>query len=397
MATVEWYKWNVLLLTICLLIGWNYWLTNFLWGAPFTLVGGPSVDFHYYYLAGRAWLSQVNPYSYVVPYGAGFVYPPTFLPFFGMFALGEFRFASQLWWITYFSVFVVAALALALTIRGEKRYLYSWITVLLFLTSYPSFWLFYLGQNDLLIASLTILSLVCERLRRPFASAFLLSIGTLMKGSAVFFLIYFVIFRKDLRYLVHFLISTLVIVGASLLVVPWKLYWYYMVTVLPGTYSQYERQTSQTIVRLLYLAGMNRLALQATSLAVVCLFAIFSFYASSNRWTATFGKRTVRADAMFLMNGLIILLVSPRSLIYPYVWVILPLALFLSTLLMERVKIGYLMFVGFATFFLNSVLSPDFLAGIYQILPLEIIGNLMMIISLIPIHIRPTAIIRRAK
>jgi hypothetical protein len=399
LATIEWRKWNVLLLIVCLWIGWNYWAplvalsTNYRADyreMPWGLARSDSHDFYIFYQAGRSWLSQLNPYA-LNGRGTGFVYPPASLPFFAVFALFDFTFASQLWWVSYFSLFVVASLALALTLDGDRRGLYISIVLLLFLTSYPLLINFWLGQIDLLITSLTVLSLVCERRKHPFASAVLLSIGNLMKGSAIFFLIYFVIFRRNFRYLTHFIVSTLVIVILSLLVVPLKLYWYYLVNVLPATYSQYESNMSQSLARLLYLGGMNRSAIQATSLVGISLFALFSFYANSNRWSDAFGKSTLRADAMFLMNGLIILLLSPRSLLYPYVWVILPVALFLSALLMEEMKMGYLMLVGFATCLLNFAIFPSFF-DYRPLLPLTVIGNLIMILSLMLIYIRPTLI-----
>ena len=157
---IKWSNWNFLLLTICLLIGWNYWAPLFLWTSPFALYGGNSQDFHTFYIAARSWLSHGNPYS-LNGRPTAFIYPPTSLPFFGLFGLMDFRFASQLWMVTYFSLFAVSLIALALTLKGDRRNVYVSIAVLLFLTSYPLLIMFQLGQSDLLVASLVILSLVC--------------------------------------------------------------------------------------------------------------------------------------------------------------------------------------------------------------------------------------------
>ncbi|MGA2785867.1 MAG: glycosyltransferase family 87 protein [Candidatus Bathyarchaeia archaeon] len=348
-------------------------------------------DFHALYMAGKSWLSGSNPYVNLQAH-TNFAYPPASLPFFGMFTIFDFNLATQLWVFTYVSLFAVALLALALTLKGERRYLYVSIAVLLFLVSFPLQMLLELGQIDLLVANLTIMSLVVERLKRHSVSAVFLSIATLLKGPAVFLLIYFVIFRRDLKYLVHFTFSTFVIVGASLLVVPIKLYWFYLVNVLPTLYSEYSLGESQSIVRVLYLAGLNEPTLQAISVAGFVLLAIFAFCANSNRWAKVFGKRTLRADAMFLMNVLIVLLLSPRSLISPYVWVILPLALFLINLLMDHVKIQYFTWVCLTAVLMNSALSPNFLY--YRTLPLALIGNLMLTMSLILIYVHPTTIFR---
>jgi hypothetical protein len=357
----------------------------FLWSAPFTsLYGGPSGDFGTFHQAGRVWLGQGNPYNQTGR-AAGFIYPPTSLPFYGAFALFDFRFASQLWVIAYFSVFVGALLSLALTIEGERRYVFVSIAIVLLLTSYPLLFLMQWGQSDLLVAGLAIISLVCERLKHRSVSAVLLSIATLLKGPAFLLLIYFVLFRRDLRYLTHFLISTLVIVGASLFVVPIGLYWYYVANVVPALLSVAGNWS---------LAGMSKIS-SVASIAGIGLFAAFSFWAGSKNFPII-NQKTLPADAMFLMTVLVTLQVNPRSADYQYVWIILPLALFLSALLMEQVKMKYVMLVGFTTFLLNSVLSPDFLnyAPFPRPLPLEIIGNLMLTLSLIPIFIHPTTIMQ---
>jgi len=131
----------------------------------------------------------------------------------------------------------------------------------------------------------------------------------------------------------------------------------------------------------------------AVSVTAWVLFGVFSVWVTSKKIPS--GHGLLSADAMFLMNILVILLFSPRNTIYPYVGVILPLALFLSALLIERVNLGYLTLVAFGTLLLNSVLSPSFLYTPI-LLPLELIGGLILIISLIPIFIRPSLIFKKA-
>jgi hypothetical protein len=259
-----------------------------------------------------------------------------------------------------------------------------------------------LSEADLIVASLTILSLAAERFGRRFLSAFLLSVGTLMKLNPIFLLIYFVIFRRDLKYLIYFVASTVVIIGVSLLAVPVQLYWYYLVNIVPHLYIQYQVSETQSIIRLLWLAGLEEPFLQVVSFTGVVLFAIFAFYVNSNRWRNAFGNSTIRGDGMFLMNGLVVLFFSPRSYVSPYSWVIIPLGLFLSSLLMENSRSIYLMLISVATFLLNS--QPTGFTGwflntyvVSMVVPTITIGNLMMIIGLIPIFIRPTAIFHGIK
>jgi membrane-associated HD superfamily phosphohydrolase len=187
-----------------------------------------------------------------------------------------------------------------------------------------------------------------------------------------------------------------VIVGASLLVVPVGLYWYYALNVVPTFSTSLTSDWNQSLTGLLSLYAQASQITPIVSLAGFVLFAVFSFWVSSRK--LPIGQRMFHADGVFLMNVLVALLFGPRSTIYPYVWVILPLALFLSALLMEQVKLEYFTLVCFATFLLNSVLSPEFLdPTMLRMFPLAVIGNLMLIVSLILIYVRPTTIIRRVK
>lgn len=369
----------------------------FFFYAPFALLGDGSGDFYVFYSAGKSWLSRLNPYTFngaLVPSRpTPFIYPPTSLPFFALFTSFDFRFASQLWWATYFVLFAVALLALTLTLKGDRRYAYVSIALLLFLTSYPLLVNFQLGQSDLLVGSLAILSLVCQRLKRGFASAALLSAATLLKGPPILLLIYFVIYRRDLRYLAYFVVSSLVIVGASLLIIPVGLYWYYIVNVLPTLSTALGGAGNQSFTGLISAAKLSQLT-PAVAVGGYLLFALFSFWAGSR---SAIDKVATRADAMFLLNVLVMLLFGPRSTIYPYVWVILPLALFLSALLMEQVRAGYLMLVCFAAIMLNSLTYLNMCSSSFcpaTIIPFEVAGNLILTISLIPIYMRPRSIFR---
>jgi hypothetical protein len=243
----------------------------------------------------------------------------------------------------------------------------------------------------LLIADLTILSLVFQRSKHQIPSALLLSIATLLKGPAVLLLIYFVLFRRDLRYLVNFLISTIAIIGVSLIVIPFRLYSYYVVNVAPVLSFSISGVGNQSIMRFVSLAGMTRFTPEL-ALAGVCLFAVLSFKAGSRESSTVEG--TIRCDAMFLMNGLIILLLGPRSTWYPYVWTIIPSALFLSALLIEkRAKFAYLALVGFAIFLINANFEPTGL-GTY---PLPLIGGLILLLSILPIYIHPGIVFRSSR
>ncbi|MGA2784838.1 MAG: glycosyltransferase family 87 protein, partial [Candidatus Bathyarchaeia archaeon] len=188
---------------------------------PWALYGLDSIDFNVYYRAAQVWLSRGNPYANLSQ--LSFEYPPLSLPFFALFTYFGFQLASQLWVLAYFSMFAVALLALGFALKKDKRLAFVTIAALLLITSYPFLIMYQLGPIDLFLASLTVLSFVAERLRHRSLSAVILSIAALLKGTPVFLLIYFVVFRRDLRYLAWFLLSTIGIVGISLIIIPVQL------------------------------------------------------------------------------------------------------------------------------------------------------------------------------
>ena len=360
---------------------------------PVLAVIGPT-DWGIFYLAGKLWLAHQNPYlANIAP--TGFVYPPIALLLFGPYALFDIDFAGLLWMVTYIVMFAFALIVLALTIKSDRRGLYFWTAVLLSLMSYPLMVMMKLGQCDLFISGVCILSLASLRLKHSTCSAFLLALGTLLQGPAIFLLIFFVIFRRDLRYLAHFVIATLLIVGVSLVLIPISLYWTYLVKIAPTLATSMAPDINNgSIVTYIVAAGMGAFTYSILSLLGFLLFVVFCFYISSHELTVR-GQSLVRADAVFLMNVLLILFLGPRSWDHMYVWLILPLALFLSSALTEKVSTSYLTLVGCATFLVNSTLIQTFLP--YPLsgaeLPLLIIGNLMLIILLTVVCLRPTAII----
>ena len=383
-------KQHILVVAICMIICWNYWIPTFLYSSPAMFYGSGSADFNIFYVAGSSWLGHNNPYLNTYP--SQFVYPPTSLPFYGLFALFDPDSAGLLWMATYFAVFAAAFLALAFTLRREVRSLYLWILPLLFFTSFPLLVLMELGQSDLLVASLSVLGLVSMKLNRRYLSALLLSLAVLMKVTPAVLLIYFVLYRRDMKYLASFLLSTLGIVGVSLLVVPVQWYWYYIVKVAPTLSEVSSQAMNQSVVRYASLAGMSKIS-PVISILGFGLLAVFALFVNSKRIRRFGISGILLDDAMFLMNVLVMLLLGPRSWPATYVWVLLPVALFLSGLIGENVRARFLALVGVAVILLNMTLVQLFLVSRSEImeLPLAMIGNLILTLSLVLLYLHPNA------
>jgi len=362
----------------CALIAWNYWIPTFLYSPSAVRYGSGFPDFNLFYLAGHAILTHTEI--------TRFIYPPPSLPFYEFFALFNIDLASWLWMMTYLIVFIAAVAGLALTIGGVRRAYFVSLTGVLAFTSFPLLIMMNLGQVDLLVASLSILSLAMQRLEHENASAILLSCATLLKGPPLLLLIYFSLYRKDLRYFLRFIVVTIVIVAASLIVVPLNIYARYFGTVAPKVSVVSPSSLNQSLLS--YTS--STLFSAVVIIAGVIVLSVFTLWVTSKKFRMTVTD-PLRDDGMFLLNVLVILLLSPRTWPGTYVWIILPVALFLSNLLQGKVKILYLTAVCFDTVLLNANLSQLFLQfSTYDILPLAISGNIMLTLILALSLLRPS-------
>jgi uncharacterized membrane protein (DUF485 family) len=180
------------------------------------------------------------------------------------------------------------------------------------------------------------------------------------------------------------MISTVAFVGLSLAAIPIAWYAYYVTNVLPGLSIVSSWYLNQSIVSYVSAVGLSDIS-GAISAFGVGLFALFSLYAGMKRGEP-FHEKSLRGDGMFLMNVLVMLLFGPRSWPATYVWVILPLALFFSAVLMEQVRVAYLVLMGLATFLMNSTLLQEFMLETY---PLAMFGNLILTAILTLIYLTP--------
>jgi hypothetical protein len=371
----------ILSATICIIIFWNYWIPTYLYSPTALRYGTGFPDFNIFYSAGYSWLSHSKP--------ANFIYPPTSLPFYGFFALFNLELAGQLWRVTYLITFLIALASLALTFERVRRVYFISLTGVLFFTSYPLLIMMNLGQVDLLVASLSVISLAMQRLKRENASAVLLSAATLMKGPPILLLVYFVLYRRDLRYLLRFVLASLLMVIVSLSVVPLQLYADYLGTIAPKVSAYVSSDNmNQSLLSHIPWTGHS----EVVTLVGILIFSLFTVLVTSKKLGHS--ESPLRDDAMFLLNVLAILLLSPRIWPGTYVWVILPVGLFLSNLLMGNVRLWYLTAVCFDAFLLNANLTQIFLlfSHTYEILPLAIFGNIMLTAILTLTLLRPSSI-----
>ncbi len=380
------------MITLAAVISWNYWLPI---AEDFYNLVTPAdenrqyalqnVDFFAYYNAGIRFEKGENPYFYIVPGSKNFsdyIYPPTLLPIYGLVSNLAYDQARLLWVGMYFAVFALCFAVLLGAQRKDDRFIFFIIGLILTITSFPLLMHVHNGQSDVLVISMVLVGYVAYIKGFKTGSAFLLALAALTKVSPILFLIYFVIFLKDYRFLLAFCLWSAAMVLISLLVVPYHFYLDYLVQVLPEIGKGTSNWLNQSIVKFIPFS-LGWLA-QVVSVAGFVLFGVFAWwlskqYPSSDRASGkTPGETHFIPETVFTLNILVILIFSGKVWSMAYVWMILPAALLVIRLVKSNPKAWYLIINCMAIFLLQSKVYG------YPILDsLNLWGSLILAILLI--------------
>ena len=367
-------RYRILLFAFVLLavaVGWNYWLPtaeNF-----YNLVTQANenrtkdlqnVDFYAYYNAGSRFSRGVNPYYWENSPGnkqfSDYLYPPTLLPLYRQLARLDYGIARLLWLSLYFLCYAAAVAALYMVIKKEIRPIFLGLAILLTLASFPLLNHIHNGQADVFIAAFTMLGLAAYVRGWKIPAAALFALGTVMKVSPVFFLIFFVIFLWDWRFLAAYVVSVLVFVLMSLPFVPLALYPDYLFNVLPEVSKGTSFWINQSLLK--YFT-FNSLLAQAISVAGFLGFAVLAWFlrrrfsgpkSQAYEFHYPLDRKAFLGIAVFVVNLLVILIFAGKAWSMAYVWTILPAALLVTLLLQMETPAYYLILVGVAVFLLVS-------------------------------------------
>ena len=355
---------GIVSLILILTVGWNYWLplAEDFFNLQTKPPSPPNVDFLAYYLAGARFERGVNPYYWEMPDPEGIVlsdylYPPTMLPLYKLFSNLGYEQARHLWLFLYAFSYITAFAVLLFMVKRQFRFTFLVLGLLLTIASYPLLWHIRNGQSDVLVISLVLVGFAAYARNYKVGSAVLFALATLVKVSPVLFLIYFVLFLKDYRFLVIYCLISGVIVLFSFLAVPINLYPDYLLNVLPQISSGTSYWLNQSILKII---ASNESLARLISIIGFGTFALFTWFLSRKFKALDRVPRTPLAEGefvsegLFLMNLLVVLLFAGKAWSMAYVWTILPSALLLTYLLHTRTKTWYLVVVSIAIFLLTS-------------------------------------------
>ena len=374
---------GVVSLVLILAVGWNYWLPiaedffNLQTKPPLP----PNVDFFAYYVAGARFESGDNPYYWVMPDPEGiiisdYLYPPTMLPFYNLFSNLEYEQARHLWLFLYAFSYITAFVVLLFVVRKQFRLTFLVLGLLLTIASYPLLLHIRNGQSDVLVISLVLVGFAAYVRNYKVGSAILFALATLVKVSPVLFLIYFVLFLKDYRFLVIYCLISGVIILFSFISVPIDLYPDYLLNVLPQISSGTSYWLNQSILKIIV---SNESLARLISLSGFGIFALFTwllsrkFEAIDKAPRAWLAEGEFVSEGLFLMNLLVILLFAGKAWSMAYVWTILPSALLLTYLLHAPTKTWYLVVISVGIFLLTSKVY-----GFPVLDSLNLLGNLVL-------------------
>jgi hypothetical protein len=349
---------RILFLLLIVLICWNYWLHS-AWEMYNTVSQTNAgklhnVDFFAYYNAGSRFLGNDNPSFWGKdaqnnPIISDFIYPPTVLPFFSLLSRIPYNLARLVWLIAYGLSFAGILGWMVMSFAPEWRDVFLMLSLTLTLASFPLLSHIEHGQVDIYIISLILASFLSYARKNRLLAAILLAVATLIKVSPGFLLLYFVIFRRDFRFLLMYIGSLVTMLVFSLLFVPIGWYLDYVRYVLPQVGKGSSFWLNQSILK--YLTFSPGIA-QAAGITGLGLLA-FVIWLISRRYSAEERKSVLPlgnsgsiSELVFILNLAGILIFLGRAWVAAYVWLIIPSAWLVIILLTRRIKLPWLGGIG---------------------------------------------------
>jgi hypothetical protein len=370
-------------LLVASIAAWNFWLPT---ARDFFSLQTkpplpPNVDFFTYYTAGLRFERGENPYYWpatdVAPQTfTEYIYPPTFLPLFGLLSRLPYDTARTLWASLYGLAYLGAFLSMLWATRRDLRLPFLALSAVLTLLSFPLLFHIRNGQSDVFIISLLLVGYVGHRRGHNALAGVLLALATVAKVSPVFLLIYYVVYLRDRRLLLATLAALVSLFGISLIWVPLPLYPDYLLHVLPNIAGGTSYWFSQSLLR--FAAGNGWLA-RGISAVVIGGFAWLAWTLAKRpdhrpEYSDMFlGALPFAGEGVFLLNLLVIVLSVGMAWPMTYVWMILPCALLLTGLLRARVRVWFLIAVSAAVGLMEAKVY-----GLPGLGALNLSGNLLL-------------------
>ena len=349
---------KVLLLLLLAVIGWNFWLISArdMYNTATQTDSGPlhNVDFFAYYNAGARFLNGSDPYFWGKdaqdhPIISDFIYPPPTLPVFSLLPHIPYERARLAWLIAYSLAYALILGWMAHAFAPGWRDIFLFFGLAFSLASFPLLSHIEHGQIDIFIICLILACYLAYARKHRLLAAILLAVATMIKVSPGFLMIYFLLFRRDLRFLLMYVASLVVMAAVSLFFVPLGWFVDYVRYVLPEVGKGDSFWLNQSLLKYLSsypalsrVAGIGGLGL----LALVIWFISRRYKADERMPAFPLGTGGIISELVFILNLSGVLIFLGRAWVAAYVWLILPSAWLVIIILSRRIRLAWVLALG---------------------------------------------------
>ena len=286
-----------------------------------------------------------------------------------------------MWLALYLAGYAGLTVVVVRSALPEHRPTLLALSALLTFSSFPFLMHIHNGQSDVFILVLILLGWTAYARGGRLMAGILFALAALAKVSPVLFLVYFVLYRRDGRFLLAFTLTCAVVALVSLAFVPASLYRDYVTDVLPQVAQGTDYWPNQSLLR--YIPSTMRALAPVVTTVGLGLFAAFAFWIGRRHteelrrpgWPLGAGPWT--SESVFLMNLAAILIFSGKVWSMAYVWMVLPMALFLTYILHHPIRRWYL---GLAA--ATALLLVAKIYGYPLLNSLNLFGSLLLVIVL---------------
>lgn len=305
-------------------------------------------DFSAYYLAGKAFQLDENPYKnnkdirlnidntklndriysrkkYCVGCDtlSRFIYPPTMLPLLSIISIPSYKYSRLVWLIITFSSFLMVIILYGSIYKSHKRKMFYIIGLLILFTSPHILKHIRTGQIDLISISFVFVGLYFYTKKYRKLSVLFTVAAILVKIRPAFLLAYYVFYKKDFKYLLYVIVALFCIVGISLIWIDIKLYSDFIFKILPTYANGRARFTNQSIIRFIYNSNYVWLGKYVSIIMSITLsFWLFSLnHVKKDLMANKFEKNDLYIIIIIIST---MLLFSGVSWNIAYVWYIIP-------------------------------------------------------------------------
>lgn len=325
-------------------------------------------DFKIHYLAPQAILQGNNPYLGGKEYFTPDVHPPFAILIFTPFILFSFEQAEKLWTLLSIGLFFSS---IYLIFKINKAKMFSTvglcICALIFALYFPAKFTFGMGQINILLLFLTVLSIYYLNKNKDYLSGVFLSLSVMIKFFPLMFLPYLIIFKKW-KLLFSFLITSLVILFITFVFIKPNINIYFYKDVLPtligGWKTEYYNQSLSGFLGRLMDNGYQKEVLRIFISFVLVLISFLVIIKNNSKKT----------DVINLTLSLLVtltLLINNFSWQHHFIWLIFPFITIFYFVKNEKLNWKYylLLILSFVLVSFNiknpNLVNPIFISHVF--------------------------------